>query len=360
MWPGRTIFIWRPMRPGPSPGEDGTMLVVSSTQHPSEVQTAVAGVLGCQRQQGDRASAAHGRRHSAARKHRRPRPRRWRRWPQRRQAGPVRVRWNRDQDMMLTGKRHPFLARFSVGFDDDGLLHAAKMDLFSNGGWALDLSSRRDGSRAVSPRQRLLHSARGIQRAGLQNEPRFEHRFPRLRRAAGNAGHGGNHGSRGAPARPAARSRARAKSLSRASARQTPRITDRRSRTIASNHLAAAQANESISTQRRRELAEWNRTRPHRKRGLAITPVKFGISFTTTPLNHAGALVLLYLDGSVQVNHGGTEMGQGVHTNIIAIAARELGVTPDKDPGDAHQHGQDPEHLGHRGFVRHRSERRGG
>ena len=69
---------------------------------------------------------------------------------------------------------------------------------------------------------------------------------------------------------------------------------------------------------------------PHRKRGLAITPVKFGISFTTTHLNQAGALVLLYQDGTVQVNHGGTEMGQGVHTNIAMIAARELGLTTDR------------------------------
>jgi len=79
-------------------------------------------------------------------------------------------------------------------------------------------------------------------------------------------------------------------------------------------------------TKRRSEIAEWNQRHPHTKRGLAITPVKFGISFTVTHLNQAGALVLIYQDGSVQVNHGGTEMGQGIHTNIQAIAARELGI----------------------------------
>src|SRR5262249_47048040 len=68
---------------------------------------------------------------------------------------------------------------------------------------------------------------------------------------------------------------------------------------------------------------------PRRKRGLAMTPVKFGISFTVTHLNQAGALVLIYQDGSVQVNHGGTEMGQGLHTNIQAIAAKELGLPPE-------------------------------
>jgi len=79
-------------------------------------------------------------------------------------------------------------------------------------------------------------------------------------------------------------------------------------------------------TSRRANIARWNAAHAHRKRGLAMTPVKFGISFTVTHLNQAGALVLIYQDGSVQVNHGGTEMGQGIHTNMRAIAALELGV----------------------------------
>ena len=77
---------------------------------------------------------------------------------------------------------------------------------------------------------------------------------------------------------------------------------------------------------RRAEIKKWNSENPHRKRGLAMTPVKFGISFTMTHLNQAGALVLIYQDGTVQVNHGGTEMGQGVHTNIGMIAAKEFGI----------------------------------
>src|SRR5205814_3974208 len=80
---------------------------------------------------------------------------------------------------------------------------------------------------------------------------------------------------------------------------------------------------------RRVEIELWNSRRSNRKRGLAMTPVKFGISFTVTHLNQAGALVLIYQDGTVQVNHGGTEMGQGVHTNIAAIAAKELGLRPE-------------------------------
>jgi xanthine dehydrogenase molybdopterin-binding subunit B len=80
---------------------------------------------------------------------------------------------------------------------------------------------------------------------------------------------------------------------------------------------------------RRENIREWNAQNPHRKRGIGMTPVKFGISFTVTFLNQAGALVLIYQDGTVQVNHGGTEMGQGIHTNIRAIAARELGLRTD-------------------------------
>ena len=108
-----------------------------------------------------------------------------------------------------------------------------------------------------------------------------------------------------------------------------------------------------------RELREWNKQHPHRKRGLAITPVKFGISFTTTHLNQAGALVLLYQDGTVQINHGGTEMGQGVHTNIALVAARELGLTTGSRARHAHAHRQGAEHFRHGRFLRHRSERRG-
>ncbi|MGI8966338.1 MAG: molybdopterin cofactor-binding domain-containing protein, partial [Limisphaerales bacterium] len=81
---------------------------------------------------------------------------------------------------------------------------------------------------------------------------------------------------------------------------------------------------------RRAEIDSWNKNNLHHKRGLAMTPVKFGISFTLTHLNQAGALTLIYQDGTVQVNHGGTEMGQGIHTNMAAIAAKELGLSLDK------------------------------
>jgi len=87
---------------------------------------------------------------------------------------------------------------------------------------------------------------------------------------------------------------------------------------------------ESKFMERRREVDAWNRAHPGVKRGLAVTPVKFGISFTHLPYNQAGALVLIYHDGTVQVNHGGTEMGQGLHTKILGVTMRELGLPADR------------------------------
>ena len=98
---------------------------------------------------------------------------------------------------------------------------------------------------------------------------------------------------------------------------------------------------------------------PHQKRGLAITPVKFGISFTATFYNQAGAVVLVYRDGTVQVNHGGTEMGQGLYTKILQVAAEKLGVPLLARARDVDADGQGAEHLGDRCICRERSQRRG-
>ena len=96
------------------------------------------------------------------------------------------------------------------------------------------------------------------------------------------------------------------------------------------------------------------------KRGLALTPVKFGISFTATPMNQAGALVHVYTDGSVHLNHGGTEMGQGLLIKVAQIVAEELQVDARPRAHHRHQHRQGAEHLADRGLQRHRPQRRGG
>lgn len=309
-------------------GEDGTVFISSSTQHPSEVQHIVAHLLDlpmhsviveCPRMGGGfggketQAAMLASLAALAATKTKRK----------------VRVRFNRDQDMMITGKRHPFLGKFRVGFDEEGMLLAAKVDLFSNGGWSLDLS------RAITDRA-LFH----LDNAYYIPHVEFSGRVAKTNLASNTAfrGFGGPQGmlvieeiiDRVARATGLAPEVVRARNLYRDTGETNTthygqEIEDNRIQRIWSELTESSEF-----TARREQLAKWNREHPHRKRGIAMTPVKFGISFTTTHLNQAGALVLLYQDGTAQVNHGGTEMGQGVYTNIALIAARELGITTDR------------------------------
>jgi xanthine dehydrogenase molybdopterin binding subunit/xanthine dehydrogenase small subunit len=309
-------------------GEDGTVFISSSTQHPSEVQHIVAHLLDvpmhsvvveCPRMGGGfggketQAAMLAALAALAATKTGRK----------------VRVRFNRDQDMMITGKRHPFLGRFRAGFDESGLLLAAKVDLFSNGGWSLDLS------RAITDRA-LFH----LDNAYYIPNVDFSGRAVKTNLASNTAfrGFGGPQGmlvieeiiDRIARATGLAPEVVRARNLYRGTGETN---TTHYGQEIEDNRIQRIWRDVTESSDlasRREQLRQWNSEHPQRKRGIAITPVKFGISFTTTHLNQAGALVLLYQDGTAQVNHGGTEMGQGVYTNIALIAARELGLTPDR------------------------------
>src|SRR2546423_578699 len=290
-------------------GEDGTVFVCSSTQHPSEVQHIVAHLLAlpmhsvvvqCPRMGGGfggketqaailAALASLG----AAKTGRK-----------------VRVRFNRDQDMMITGKRHPFLAKFRVGYDREGLLRAAKIEIYSNGGWTLDLS------RAVTDRA-LFHLDNGyyIPRAPLQ-------RFVAKTNLASHTalrGFGGPQGmltieeiiDRVARKLGLPPELVRAKNLYRGSGETN---TTPYGQEIENNRLQRIWqelTEKSEFAARRNELLKWNSQNPHRKRGMAITPVKFGISFTTTHLNQAGALILLYQNGTPPAKHGGDRTGQG-------------------------------------------------
>lgn len=305
-------------------GEDHTVFVHSSTQHPSEVQTCVAHLLALPMHsvvvQSTRMGGGFGGKETQA-------------------AIPaaiaalaasitgkrVRVRFNRDQDMAITGKRHPFLARFEVGHDADGRLLAAKIDLYSNAGWSLDLSG------AITDRALFhLDNAYYIPAVDFGGTP------VKTNLASNTAfrGFGGPQGmlvieeiidriARRVGLPPEV---VRERNLYRGSGETNTthygqEIEDNRIERIWRELMQSSQFAE-----RRAALGAWNAKSPHRKRGIAITPVKFGISFTTTHLNQAGALVLLYQDGTVQVNHGATEMGQGVYTNIATIAAKEFGI----------------------------------
>ncbi|MEM7205915.1 MAG: xanthine dehydrogenase molybdopterin binding subunit [Planctomycetota bacterium] len=300
----------------------GAFFVQSSTQHPTETQQTVAHVLGLPAHEvvceslrlggafGGKESQANGIAAIAA-------------------LGclvterPVVVRLDRRRDLMITGKRHPFLARYEVGFDGDGQLQALRVELFSNGGYSLDLSS------AIMGRA-LTH---------IDNCYRVEHLRVRGRVVRTHLPSNTAMRGFGAPQAMVAIEEivdavartlnlpveaVRARNFYRAGDHthygQEVRDAERIGR-IWDQLLES-----SAFARRRQEIAQWNAEHVQAKRGWAITPVKFGISFTTTFLNQAGALVLVYRDGSVQVNHGGTEMGQGLHTKVIAVAARALGV----------------------------------
>ncbi len=310
------------------PGEDGAMFVSSSTQHPSEVQAVVAHLLRLSSNkvvvQSLRMGGGFGGKETQA-----ATPAALAALAAHHTGQPVRVRWNRDQDMMLTGHRHPFLARFKVGFDAEGRLLAARVHLYSNGGWAMDLSQ------AVTDRA-LFH----LDNAYYIPSVEFRGQVAKTNLSSNTAfrGFGGPQGmvvieeilDRVARRVGLAPEVVRERNLYRGKGKTNTthyglELEDNRVQTI------WHQLKQSSDFARRRaEIARWNAAHPHRKRGLAMTPVKFGISFTVTHLNQAGALVLIYQDGTVQINHAGTEMGQGLHTNITAIAARELGLRPEQ------------------------------
>ena len=310
------------------PGEDGSMFVMSSTQHPSEVQHIVAHVLHVPVNhvvvQSPRMGGGFGGKETqaatfaalaalAAAKTQQP----------------VRVRVNRDLDMMITGKRHPFLARFKVGHDAEGRLLAAKVELFSNGGWSLDLSM------PVTDRA-LFH---------LDNSyyiPHVEFSGQAMKtNVASNTAFRGFGGPQGMLvieeiidriARRLGKSPEAIRELNLYHGKGETNTTHY-GQEIEDNRIQRVWQELKQDTafeKRRAEISKWNSQNPNHKRGLAMTPVKFGISFTLTHLNQAGALVLIYQDGTVQVNHGATEMGQGVHTNMAMVAAKELGISLDK------------------------------
>ena len=305
-------------------GEDGAMLVCSSTQHPSEVQQVVAHMLHLPANkvvvQCPRMGGGFGGKETQA-----AIPAALAALASSKTSQPVRVRFNRDQDMIITGHRHPFFAKFHAGFDEDGLLRAAKVHLWSNGGWSQDLSQ------AVTDRA-LFH----LDNAYYIPAVEFRGQVAKTNLSSNTAfrGFGGPQGmlvmeeildriARRLGLPPEA---VRERNLYRGKGETNTthygqEIEDNRIQTIW-HELKQSAALE----QRRAEIAAWNTAHPHTKRGIAITPVKFGISFTVAHLNQAGALVLIYQDGTVQVNHGGTEMGQGLHTNVAMISAQELGV----------------------------------
>jgi xanthine dehydrogenase large subunit len=306
------------------PSEDATVFVSSSTQHPSEIQTIVSEVLdvplnkvvvqsprmgggfGGKETQGNALAALVA---LAA----------WR------TGQPVRLQLDRDMDMAMTGKRHPFYSKFSVGYDEEGRLLAADIALVSDGGWSLDLSQ------AVLDRA-LFH----LDNAYYIPAVCFTGRVAKTNVTSHTAfrGFGGPQGmlvieeilDRIARRLGLPPEVVRQRNLYHGTGETN---TTHYGEEIGDNRLLTVWRQvqeEARFAERRIALALWNRAHSRVKRGLAVTPVKFGISFTQSFLNQAGALVLLYTDGTAQVNHGGTEMGQGLHTKVLGVAMRELGL----------------------------------
>ena len=225
----------------------------------------------------------------------------------------------------MTGKRHPFLR------DLGGRLRrttcgsvALRATLTSNGGWSLDLSEP-VLARALCHIDNAywIPQHRGA-RPDRQDQPAVQHRVPRLRRPAGHDRDRGHP----RPLRAAARrraGRAAPAQLLRAGPDHAVRAAGP-ARRAAGRHLADPDRAQRLRSAARPRSPRSTPQHADTKRGLAITPVKFGISFNLTAFNQAGALVHVYKDGSVLINHGGTEMGQGLHTKMIQVAATALGV----------------------------------
>jgi xanthine dehydrogenase large subunit len=296
--------------------------VESSTQHPSETQEIVARVLGLPKNQvvvqALRMGGAFGGKEVQANT-----------WAAVAAIGalktgrPVRVRLDRLRDFVMTGKRHPFLGRYTIGFDEQGRVLAFQLSLYSDGGYSLDLSApvlhralfhadnayylphvRVEGR--VCKTHMCSHTAfRGF--GGPQGMVMIEDAMDRVARVLGLPPH-------------VVRERNFYREGHTTHYEQPVSQADRVERIW-------AELKESAELDARYAAIEnFNRNSSTLKRGIGITPVKFGISFTAKYYNQAGALVLVYRDGSVQVSHGGTEMGQGLHTKMQQIAAQSLGV----------------------------------
>ena len=302
--------------------EAGQVFVQSSTQHPSETQEIVAHVLGLRSSEvtvqclrmggafGGKEMQPHGFAAIAA-------------LGSTLTGRPVRLRLNRTQDLTLTGKRHGFYAEWRVGFDEDGRIQALEATLTADGGWSLDLSE------PVLARA-LCH----IDNAYWVPHIRVNGRVARTNKTSQTAfrGFGGPQGmiviedilGRCAPLLGLSAEELRSRNFYGADQTTPYGQPVRHPERI---RAAWDQVHETGEIGRRlEEIEDFNAAHEHRKRAIGITPVKFGISFNLTAFNQAGALVHVYKDGSVLINHGGTEMGQGLHTKMLQVAATTLGV----------------------------------
>nr|WP_295470121.1 xanthine dehydrogenase molybdopterin binding subunit [Mesorhizobium sp.] len=305
------------------PGEDQDVTVYSSTQHPSEVQHMVAHVLGVpshavtveirrmgggfggKETQGNQFAAIAA---VAAKKLHRA----------------VKIRPDRDDDMTATGKRHDFLIDYEVGFDDEGRILGADFHYAARCGFSSDLSGPVTDRALFHCDNAYFYPAVKATSAPLYTNTVSNTAF---------RGFGGPQGMVGAEriidevAFAVGRDPLEIRKLNFYGVGE--RDVTPYHQTVEDNVLERIVAELEASSdyeRRRREIAAFNANSPIVKRGLALTPVKFGISFTATFYNQAGALVHVYTDGSVHLNHGGTEMGQGLYVKVAQVVAEEFQI----------------------------------
>jgi xanthine dehydrogenase large subunit len=309
------------------PQEDRGMLVQCSTQHPSEMLHVVAHALGlsshqvrveCRRMGGgfggkESQSALWATAAAIAAAH---------------LKRPVKLRADRDDDMMVTGKRHCFYYEYDLGYDDDGRILGAKIEMVSRAGFSADLSGP-VATRAVCHFDNAYYLSDVDIRAmcgktntqsntafrgfgGPQGAIAIEYLIDDIARELGRdpldirkVNFYGRNDAEGRNVTPYGQ-----------------KVEDN-----VIHELVAELETSSQYRARREAIRAYNAASPVLKKGIAITPVKFGIAFNVSHLNQAGALVHVYVDGSVLVNHGGTEMGQGLNTKVMQVVAHELGIS---------------------------------
>ncbi len=305
------------------PRSDGTMAVLSSTQHPTEMQHVVAALLDCPlhavQVECRRMGGGFGGKESqsavfaccaalAAKK----------------LGHAVKLRVDRDDDMLITGRRHGFDYDWDIGFDELGHLLGCEVTLIANAGHSADLSG------PVMTRA-LCH----LDNAYYLPEVAM-HGYCARTNTQSNTAFRGFGGPQGALLMEYLLDTiARHLGLEALQVRRANFYTPLRQETpygqpvgeVLIEDMVERLVRDADYAERRAAIAAFNRDNPVLKKGLALTPVKFGISFNVPHFNQAGALVHVYTDGSVLVNHGGTEMGQGLNTKVAQVVADALGIT---------------------------------
>ncbi len=305
------------------PTEDGGMMVYCSTQNPTEVQKLVAEVLDVSMNKvvvdmrrmgggfgGKETQAASPACLCAVVAHL--------------TGQPTKMRLPRMEDMIMTGKRHPFYIEYDVGFDNDGRLHGIQLELAANCGCSPDLSA------SIVDRA-MFHADNSYY---LGDATINGHRCKT--HTASNTAYRGFGGPQGmvaieevmdAIARHLGKDPLTVRKVNYYG--KTERNVTHYYQTVEHNMLEEMTAEleqSSEYSERRKAINAYNASSPILKKGLALTPVKFGISFTASFLNQAGALIHIYTDGSIHLNHGGTEMGQGLNTKVAQVVAEVFQV----------------------------------